>query len=190
MERTHPRRALVVAIEGLDGSGKSTTVRLLAGALGASVVRNPPASLAADRPRADALPPHEKRAWYLHANRVAIEEALSRAAKGAPVVLDRSVTSTLAFGAAERGEIATPGDLPAGFPMPDAIVLLEIPEAERRRRHLGRGDVATAEEQRLATDDAFRERVLAGYRRLCSHRVSACASPEDVVCEIRRAIVT
>lgn len=174
----------IVAIEGLDGTGKSTTVRLLAEALGAEIVRNPPASLAADRIRADRLPPEARRAWYLDANRVAMSEARAIAACGRPVVLDRSVASTLAFGAAEREESASLGDVPTGFPLPDVIVLLELPEAARLQRHRGRSDVKTAEEGRLATDHAFRERVLAGYRRLCTHTVLALPTPQQVVREV------
>jgi len=175
---------IIVAIEGLDGTGKSTTVRLLADALSAEIVRNPPASLSADRSGADRLPPEARRAWYLEANRVAMSEARAIAARGRPVVLDRSVASTLAFGAAEREEIASLGDVPAGFPLPDVIILLELPEAARLQRHRGRNDVKTAEEGRLATDHAFRERVLAGYRRLCTKALSALPAPEQVVREL------
>jgi thymidylate kinase len=174
----------IVAIEGLDGSGKSTTVKLLAALLDAVVIRNPPASLDYERAAADALEPPARRAWYLNANRVAMQEALAVARTGRPVVLDRSIASTLCFGAAERGEIARKSDIPAEFPLPGFIVLLAVPEEERRRRHGGRGDGATTEESRLVKDDGFRERVLASYRALCTHEVDASGSPHDIAASI------
>jgi radical S-adenosyl methionine domain-containing protein 2 len=172
-------RSLVVAIEGLDGCGKSTTVELLAERLGARVIRNPPKELEAERADADRLPAEQRRAWYLHANRVAMD--LARATVGQPVVLDRSIASTLAFGAAERGAVAQSSDLPVGFPLPDITVLLDVPEEVRRRRHRGRQEAATVEEERLANDDLFRARVIHGYANICAARVDATGTPDTVV---------
>ncbi|MFZ4580536.1 MAG: viperin family antiviral radical SAM protein [Myxococcota bacterium] len=172
-------REFVVAIEGLDGCGKSTTVQLLAERLGARIIHNPPRELAVERADADRLPPEERRAWYLRANRVAMD--LARATVGQPVVLDRSVASTLTFGAAERGTVAQPGDVPAGLPLPDLIVLLQVPEDVRRQRHGDRHEAVTGEELRLATDDLFRARVVRGYENLCAVRVDATGTPEAVV---------
>ena len=179
-------RPLVIAIEGLDGSGKSTTVLLLADRLGARIIRNPPAELASDRSVADGLPPDQRRAWYLGANGRAME--LARATTGQPVVLDRSIASTLAFGAAERGEVAQKSDVPAGFELPDVLALLSLPEAVRRARHAGRRGDVTTEEERLAVDHAFRERVLSGYANLCSATVDATGKPDAVVDAILKAI--
>jgi thymidylate kinase len=175
----------IVAIEGLDGCGKSTTVQLLADRLGARIIRNPPAELAKARKQADALPDGERRAWYLNANRLAMRQA--RGTQG-PVVLDRSVASTLAFGAAARNQVACKDDLPPDFPLPNIVVLLAVPEDVRRARHAGRRGEVTTEEERLAADDAFRNRVLAGYANLCTVRVDATGTPEHVVEAILRDV--
>lgn len=176
----------IVAIEGLDGSGKSTTVEHVAALLGARIIRNPPAELAHERPAVDAMDPDSKRAWYLRGNRLAMEQA--RASQDCPVVLDRSIASTLAFGAAERGRVATGADIPEGFPMPDAVVVLTVPEHMRRARHAGRGDAATTEESQLASDPEFRQRVIDGYRNLATDVVDASASVEAVA-EVVLAVV-
>ncbi len=181
-------KPLVVAIEGLDGTGKSTTVKLLAKELAAAVVNNPPDGLIADRARADRLAPDKRRAWYLEANRIAMEEARSHAANGPAVVLDRSVASTLAFRAAERGEVASLSDVPSRQLLPDVIVFLQLSERERLRRHQGRSEPKTGEERRLAGDRAFRRRVLVGYQRLCTHVVSAAPEPARVVGEILKVL--
>ena len=181
--------AAILAVEGLDGSGKSTTVKLLAARLGAVVIRNPPDSLAAERVAADHFEPEARRRWYMNANRVAMEQARVLAAQGTPAVLDRSIASTLSFGAAERGLVARREDIPIDFPIPDLIVMLALPESVRRHRHRNRGDKATSEEERLVTDDAFRERVLAGYRNICSVEVDATVPPESVVSSIAALLV-
>ncbi len=177
-------RGPIIAVEGLDGTGKSTTVALLSVALGATVVRNPPASVAGARAVADGLPQQERRAWYLDANRAAMVEARAAAELGARVVLDRSVASTLAFGSAERGMTATLDNLPDKDLLPDAIVLLTLPETHRRLRLRAGRNATTGEEDRLSTDPAFRGRVVDGYRQICSHVVSAAPPPEDVVAAI------
>ena len=179
-------RPLVVAIEGLDGSGKSTTVQLLADRLGARIIHNPPAELASERAAADGLLADERRAWYLRANALAMQ--LARGTVGQPVVLDRSIASTLAFAAAERGQVADRLGVPSGFDLPDVILLLSLPEPVRRARHAGRHGDATTEEQRLAVDHAFRERVLAGYANLCSATVDASGGPDDVVDAILKVL--
>lgn len=180
------RRFPIVAIEGLDGCGKSTAVRLLADRLGAVVIRNPPQQLAAERIIADALGPVARRAWYLQANWLAMAEAMAMTDRA--VVLDRSIASTLCFGAAERGEVADLTDVPPGFPLPDLIVLLALPESVRRSRHAGRRGDVTVEEERLSADAGFRDKVLCGYRNFCSASVDASVSPEGVVSTIMTLI--
>ena len=99
-----------IAIEGLDGSGKSTMVSALAKAIDAQVVTNPPVNMTAERRDADQRPDAERRAWYRAANEAAAREALAVLATGRPVVMDRSHATTLAFAAAEDGRVAAAND--------------------------------------------------------------------------------
>lgn len=176
----------LVAVEGIDGVGKSTTVAALAAALDAVVIHNPPVELAAARAEADRLPAPRRRAWYLAANRAAARRAEAARASGRPVVMDRSVASTLAFAAAEQG--AAPAPWPEDVPRPDLLAVLTLDEAARRRRLNGRGDRLTSEEARLSDDAGFRARVEAAYLALGGRRIDADATVEQVVAAIRAAL--
>lgn len=177
-----------VALEGADGVGKSTVARLLAAAIGGQVVESPPRSLAHERAQADAAAPQERRAWYLHANRVAAAEAESLRARGIPVVFDRSAASTLAYGAAEAD--AAVAAWPDDVPRPDRLVVLELDEDERRRRIASRGDTCTREEVRLAQDGAFRARLRAAYAALGVCFVDASGPLAEVVDRVRALLDT
>src|SRR5690606_37787063 len=137
---------------------------------------------------ADQLPDAGKRAWYLHANRVAACQARGLFDAGSAVVMDRSVASTLVFGAAEQGRVALEGEWPHEIPRPDLLVLLDVQEEERRRRLMGRQGQLTAEEGRLLDDEGFRARVLEGYRNLGCVVIDASGTPEEVVAQIREVV--
>lgn len=169
----------LVAIEGLDGTGKSTAARALAGRLGAVLVVNPPPELAAERREADRLPPAERRTWYLAANRTAAAQAERARAAGRPVVMDRSAASTLAYAAAES--CAPVAAWPGGLPRPDVLVYLSVPEVVRAARIAGRGIRETREEGRIAQDAEFRARLGAAYAALGAQVVDASGGPEAIV---------
>jgi thymidylate kinase len=152
------------------------------------VVANPPQSMRADRAAADALPDEARRRWYLSANVEAARQARAHQDAGRAVVMDRSLASTLAFGAAERAEVAEGADWPPELPRPDYLLLLNVSEPERRRRLLGRDGELTAEERRLLVDHACRERVLCGYRRLGALGVPADGDPAEILASIERLL--
>jgi len=170
----------VIAIDGLDGTGKSTAVRLLAEALNAPAMSSPPASLRGERCLADALPEAERRAWYMNANSVAMREARTLADRDL-VVMDRSIASTLAFGMAVRGRVASTADIPCGADLPEFRFLLRVEESVRVQRIWGRGEGRTREEMRLEEDHDFRARVMAGFANICTHEMDASETP-DAIC--------
>lgn len=176
----HP---FLVAIEGLDGTGKSTVAQGLADLLGGRVVRNPPEEMANERDAADHDGVAGRRAWYMKGNHRAAQIAeAALAGEGVPIVMDRSVASTLAFGAAES---STPvASWPAEIRRPDLLVLLTVPELERQLRIRMRGIGRTAEESRLDRDHEFRSQVLRNYRALGARSIDATGPVEDVVVRI------
>ncbi len=174
-------RPYLIAIEGLDGSGKSTVARVLAARLGAVLLKNPPGGLAEERAVADASPEAARRAWYVHANRLTAGEARQHQAAGRAVVVDRSVASTLAFGAACSGRAARFEEWPQDVPRPDLLVLLEVSEAVRIERLRSRSEAETEEEARLRADVTFRECVLAGYIALGAIRVLGDGALDGIV---------
>lgn len=184
------QRGLWIAVEGLDGTGKSTLCVNLTRTLDAVHLKNPPVELREQRARADSQPEPQRRAFYRQANDVVTAQAVEARAKGRWVVMDRSLASTLAFGAAWQGQVANEADWPRDTPRPDFIILLLVPDPIRQRRAKQRRIGETPEEKRLRCDETFRASVLAGYRNLGAQVVDASGTPEEVtdfVLELFRA---
>ena len=175
----------LIVVEGLDGTGKSTTVKALAERLRAKIVHNPPSSMASERADADRQDSATRRAWYLKANREAARQAEEIRASGWPVVMDRSVASTIAFGAAECNEPV--GPWPADIPKPDLLAILNVGNEERKRRLASRSGQRTSEETRIDADSSFRQRILDNYAALGGLIVDANGPVDDVVHRILRA---
>lgn len=170
MKRSRKRRGLLVALEGIDGAGKSTLTRTLAAALrrrGLSVhVRYEPsdARLGAIAQSVSRTDPWTGAIYFTvdrHVARPALERALARFDV---VLTDRSFYSTLAY----QGSALRPRDRArlaelerAATREPDRVLLLDLPphEAVARlgRRRTARGPL---EEERLL------DRVARAYRRL------------------------
>lgn len=178
----------LIAIEGLDGTGKSTVAARVAEVLGATLIRNPPEHLAAARAVSDRLPPDERRTWYLEANRIAADTAEQERSRGRPVVMDRSAASTIVFGEAERGRIASPAQWPTDLPRPDVLLMFELPEVVRLARLAARGTHLTAEEQALAADESLRIRVRESYVQLGARVLPGDGSIEDVVARVLKSV--
>ena len=190
---TERRPGRLIALEGIDGCGKSTQARLLAGRLGALLTFEPGGTglgrslraLLLDRgrepigERAEALLMAADRAQH-------VAEVVAPALRaGRWVVTDRFSASTIAYQGFGRGldrnELTTLVGWATGGLGPDLTVLLTVPLAvAAARRGDGAGDHFEIQ------GEPFLERVDAGYRRLAGEaatpwRVVEATGPVEVV---------
>ena len=174
-----PTRGRLIALEGIDGCGKSTQARLLAGRLGALATFEPGATplgsalrgLVLGRDGAPVSPRTE--ALLMAADRAQhVAEVIAPALEaGSWVVTDRYSASTLAYqgfgrGLARRELEELIGWATAGI-RPDLTVLFDLPVAVAAARRRGTGD---REDRMEAEGSAFQQRVADGYLALATER--------------------
>jgi len=148
-----------VAIEGLDGVGKSTLVRQLAEMFSGHAMSTPGPALRGARPAVLEAFAHDELAKALFYTASVSSEgrkALSLAELGKWVFMDRYWASTLAYAKA-RGVKTDLDALSKSLIQPDMTVLLLLDESERLRRLHIRG--ATSEDMETL-DLYFRQCVL------------------------------
>jgi dTMP kinase len=175
-------RGRLIALEGVDGCGKSTQAVLLARAVGALLTAEPGATQLGATLRTLVLDPglpaisERAEALLMAADRAQHVSEVVRPAleAGRWVVTERFSGSTLAYQGYGRGldleELRTLVVWAAGGITPDLTVLLDVPsDLARRRLDPDRADRL----ERLPAD--FHERVHAGYRALAE------AAPESWV---------
>ena len=175
---------MFVTFEGLDGSGKTTQLRLLADRLTAEgrdvvVTREPGGTELGEAVRDLVLhggnvAPWAEAALYAASRAQHVEEVIRPAlARGAVMLCDRYVDSSVAYQGVARGlglervldlNLAAVGGL-----LPDLTLLLEMDATVADMRMTGKRD-------RLEREDAsFHARAAAGYREL------AARFPERIV---------
>jgi dTMP kinase len=178
---TASARGRLVALEGIDGCGKSTQARRLAKRLGAVETYEPGATALGRAlrglllrpgtridPRAEALLMAADRAQH-------VAEVVSSALDGGRwVVTDRFSASTLAYQGYGRGmdvgELGRLVDWATGGLSPDLVVLLDVPVAVAAARRRGK---AADRLETLGT--GFLERVAAGFAVLADTEPSRWA---------------
>jgi len=191
---------LLVTLEGIDRSGKTTQSRLLCEALGdvAVAVREPGGTVVGERVRELLKDPAaeigaEAEALLFAAARAELTARVIRPAleEGRVVVSDRFLDSSLAYQGSARGlgidEVARINRWATAGLAPDLTVLLELdPDAAA-----GRG----GEEDRFEAEGAALQRqVLAGYRELAAAeparwaRIDADRPREQVHADVLRAV--
>ena len=174
-----PTRGRLIALEGIDGCGKSTQARLLAERLGAVSTFEPGATplggalrgLVLGRDGAPVSPRTE--ALLMAADRAQhVAEVIAPALEaGDWVVTDRYSASTLAYQGFGRGldRRALEGlvEWATGGIRPDLTVLFDLPVEVAAARRRGTGD---GEDRMEAEGSAFQRRVADGYLALAAER--------------------
>jgi dTMP kinase len=195
-----PGRGRLIALEGGEGSGKSTQAALLAQALGAQLTHEPGGTGLGQRirslvldPRSSGLDPRAE-ALLMAADRAQhVSEVIGPAlAAGRWVVTDRFEGSSLAYQGhgrgLELGELARVLAWARGPVAADLNVLLDLDAEVATSRRCGGPDRLEAE------DPDFHARVLAGYRHLARSDpaawavVDASGPPEEVAARVLEAV--
>lgn len=182
----------VVAIEGLDATGKTTVTQSVADSLKAVLLKSPPSCIGQWRKIFDDEPTIIRRAFYSLGNYIVASEIAKESAKS-PVIVDRYWHSTATYAIATEVSGGLQHLPPAHHPVyqwpedllkPDLILLLTVSPEERLQRLQGRGMEKTREEAELEANSVFRQKVEMSYQRMENpgcHVVDASPCREKVL---------
>lgn len=204
-EVCRPASGVLISFEGLDGSGKSTQLELLAGELrriGLEVVttREPGGTRVGEAVRSILLSPahtemvpRAEALLYAAARAQLVEEVVKPAlARGAVVLTDRYLDSSIAYQGFGRelglDDIITLSVWATECLFPDLTLYYQVTEGERVERSRGLADRLEAE------DGEFFRRVQQGYAHMAelhSHRIrviEAGGTIDEVYRQTRAAV--
>lgn len=192
--------AMLIALEGIDGCGKSTQARLLAEELRGRghvvcLLREPGDTTAGRELRrifveGRDVDPEEEVRLFLEDRKIDVRDNIRPAlARGETVIMDRYYLSSVVYQGAlgiDPEEIRAANE--AFAPAPDLTIVLDVPPGTGRRRiHAARGVANTFEGQEYLTE--VRRRYLRECRRsedvVC---IDATGSVEAVAAAVREAV--
>jgi len=196
-------RGMFITFEGGDGSGKSTQIEILQGALEAMelevlVTREPGGTKISENIRSllldpdnSEMSPKTEMLLYAAARAQLVDQVIRPALdEGKVVICDRFLDSSIAYQAYGRGlgdSVETVNGPAVEECMPDITFFLEIDPEKAGDRIADRGE----EKDRIEReDDGFRKRVAQGYSELADKypdrivRIDATGSVEEIAVRI------
>jgi dTMP kinase len=200
-------RGRFVALEGVEGAGKSTQARMLGEWLESSgipftLTREPGGTevgevirtVVQDRPEL-SIPPETELLLYLAARTAFVKElALPVLERGELLIADRFSLSTYAYQGYGRGldleEVRRMDRFASGGLAPDVYVVLDLPVEEGRARQKAEGK---REDRLESSGEEFLEAVGRGYRELAAtdetvRMVDALGTPLEVHARVREVL--
>ena len=197
------KRGSLIVFEGVDGSGKSTQLALLAETLrsaGREVVETgEPYDCEWGRKiremarSAQGVAPEQELKWFLEQRRVHVRDLVGPSlAAGRVVLSDRYFLSTVAYQGARGLDAETLlAECEAEFPIPDLVLLLEIDAGSGLRRVAERG----GPREPAFEEGAFLQRVAAIFHGLDRDYIAHIAADAEiaevhqrVLAEVRRRL--
>lgn len=189
-------RGILVAVEGIDGAGKTTQVARIVerlGAHGLDVVRTkeptdgPWGRQLRQSAASRRLSPEDELAAFMADRRDHVRDVIEPAlANGQIVVVDRYYFSTAAYqGARGMDPQSILAQNESFAPRPDVLFILDLPPAVGVERIRGRGDVANLFER---AEDLARARAIFLAIDRPHHLIDATRSPAAITEEMLLAI--
>ncbi len=190
---------MFITLEGIEGSGKTTQLRLLAARIpNVLVTKEPGGTPTADRIRAILLDtrakidPVAELFLFAASRRQHVTEVIRPALKeGRVVICDRFTDATLAYQGFGRlldlDRLRWLNDWATDSLRPDLTIIFDLPEEVGLTRARSRNTAAPVDEGRFELEDLrFHRRVREGYRTLAAAEpqryaaVDAAGTPEEV----------
>jgi UMP-CMP kinase 2 len=158
------QRGICINLEGLDGVGKTTTVKRLADKLNAVIVKTPPDCISDIRELyGNSSNPYLRYHYYLMGNYIAGEEVEKILQSGKNVILDRFYCSTMAYmWGLKKMEFPGSFEWPPMLMKPDYIFHLSLDRDARIRRLSKRND-ENSEERTIGQNEEIERDIIKYY---------------------------
>lgn len=176
-----------IAIEGVDGSGKTTVARRLAKAIHAKSFRTPPPGFAATRNYIDVTAQINSRFLFYLCSVAHASESIRGFLQTRHVVCDRYIASTVAYHRSLGLSLTWDFDQ-LNLVQPHFTFFLQVTDEKERRRRIAARHKTTAADS-LLEDPNVRTQLIKEFRKFSMIEVDTCSlTVDEVVSRIREQI--
>jgi dTMP kinase len=151
------RKKLFIAIEGVDGVGKTTCAKLLSKIIPAHYYKTPPNAFIPLRERAESLNAEARFLFYLCSVAWASQD-IKELIKNEPVICDRYIFSTLAYHKALGVDVSTASLNKLSILMPDISICL-LAQSDKCSERLKKRGSTSSTDRRLEEDKRLQQKI-------------------------------